>query len=82
MVFLGTVYVNLQPGGISSVNDGVNQQMVAKRWRGWTFRKPTEFWICSAEWETLLLPLAREAACVVGVEGVPAACGEGREKPR
>jgi 23S rRNA (uracil1939-C5)-methyltransferase len=44
--------LTFSPRDFIQVNDGVNQQMVEKRWRGWMFRKATGCSICSAEWAT------------------------------
>ena len=40
------------------------------------------YWICSAVWGNFTLPLAKQAASVVGVEGVPALVEKGQQNAR
>lgn len=67
------------PRDFIQVNDGVNQQMVATA-LAWLDVQPTD-WVLDlfCGMGNFTLPLAKRAASVVGVEGVPALVAKGRE---
>lgn len=64
------------------MNDGVNQQMVAKALAWLDVQKSDRVLDLFCGMGNFTLPLAREAACVVGVEGVEAPVAKGQENAR
>ena len=71
--------LTFSPRDFIQVNDGVNQQMVAKALAWLDVQKSDRVLDLFCGMGNFTLPLAREAACVVGVEGVEALVAKGQE---
>ena len=74
--------LTFSPRDFIQVNDGVNQQMVAKALAWLDVQKSDRVLDLFCGMGNFTLPLAREAASVVGVEGVEALVAKGQENAR
>lgn len=74
--------LTFSPRDFIQVNDGVNQQMVAKALAWLDVQKSDRVLDLFCGMGNFTLPLAQEAASVVGVEGVEALVAKGQENAR